>query len=77
MFNNCSRLTSDISNIWPSTWNYTGTINVSQMFYGCSKAVGTVPADKLWNSSKTFNSSSCFTNCTSLTNYNEIPDTWK
>ena len=77
MFSDCSSLTSDISNIWPSTWNYTGTISVRQMFYGCSKIVGTVPADKLWNSGKTFNADSCFRNCTSLTNYDEIPDTWK
>ena len=77
MFSDCSSLTSDISNIWPSTWNYTGTISVRQMFYGCSKIVGTVPADKLWNSRKTFNADSCFRNCTSLTNYDEIPDTWK
>lgn len=77
MFSNSSRLTSDISNIWPSAWNYTGRINISQMFYGCSKIVGTVPADKLWNSGKTFTSNGCFYNCTSLTNYNEIPDNWK
>ena len=77
MFSSCSSLTSDISNIWPSTWNYTGRINISYMFNSCSKIVGTVPADKLWNSGKTFNSSSCFTNCTSLTNYNEIPAGWK
>ena len=77
MFKECVSLTSDISNIWPSTWNSTGTINVSQMFYYCSKVVGTVPADKLWNSGKTFNSNRCFSNCTSLTNYSEIPNSWK
>ena len=77
MFNSCRSLTSDISNIWPSTWNYTGTIDISYMFNGCSKIVGTVPADKLWNSGKTFNSSRCFYNCTSLTNYDEIPADWK
>ena len=77
MFYYCSSLTSDISNIWPSAWNYTGTINLNSMFYGCSKIVGTVPADKLWNSGKTFSSSSCFKNCTSLTNYDEIPAGWK
>ena len=77
MFRNCSSLTSDISNIWPSTWNYTGTINISYMFYFCSKIVGTVPADKLWNSGKTFNSSRCFYNCPSLSNYDEIPAVWK
>ena len=77
MFYGCSSLTSDISNIWPSTWNHTGTINVSQMFSGCSKVVGTVPADKLWNSGKTFNSSGCFYNCKSLTNYDKIPEDWK
>ena len=77
MFFNCPSLTSDISNIWPSTWNYTGTINLISMFLGCSKIVGTAPADKLWNSGKTFNSSSCFVGCTSLTNYSEIPSGWK
>ena len=77
MFDSCSSLTSDISNIWPSAWNYTGTINISYMFYNCVKVVGTVPADKLWNSGKTFSSSSCFYNCTSLTNYSEIPAGWK
>ena len=77
MFYSCLNLTSDISNIWPSSWNYTGTINLSNMFESCSKVVGTVPADKLWNSGKTFNSNGCFTGCTSLTNYNEIPAGWK
>ena len=77
MFENCSSLTSDISNIWPSTWNSTGRIDVSYMFYNCPKVVGTVPADKLWNSRKTFNSYCCFRNCTSLDNYDEIPAGWK
>ena len=77
MFSYCLSLTSDISNIWPSAWNSTGTINLSNMFESCSKVVGTVPADKLWNSGKTFNSSSCFAGCTSLTNYAEIPAGWK
>ena len=77
MFGNCPNLTSDISNIWPSTWNYTGTINVNNMFSYCSKIVGTVPADKLWNSGKRFNSGSCFRNCISLDNYDEIPGSWK
>ena len=77
MFYECSNLTSDISNIWPSTWNYTGTIDLSNMFGGCSKVVGTVPADKLWNSGKTFTSSGCFGGCTLLTNYSEIPAGWK
>ena len=77
MFYSCRSLTSDISNIWPSTWNYTGTINISYMFNSCPKIVGTIPADKLWNSGKTFNSRGCFTGCTSLTNYDEIPAEWK
>ena len=77
IFYDCSNLTSDISNIWPDVWNYTGTIDLNMMFESCSKVVGTVPADKLWNSGKTFNSSGCFRNCTSLTNYSEIPAGWK
>ena len=77
MFAECSSLTSDISNIWPEEFTYTETINVEDMFDGCSKVVGTVPADKLWNSGKTFNSTGCFGNCTSLTNYNDIPAGWK
>ena len=47
------------------------------MFYNCSKIVGTVPADKLWNSGKTFNASGCFSGCILLTNYSEIPSGWK
>ena len=80
MFGECINLKSDISNIWPSTWNSTGTINLSNMFYECRKVTGTVPADKLWNSGKTFSpvcTYCCFFNCTSLTNYAEIPDDWK
>ena len=77
MFARCSSLTSDISNIWPSNWNYTGTINMTAMFSYSSKIVGTVPADKLWNSGKTFISSGCFFSCTSLDNYDEIPSEWK
>ena len=78
MFADCPSLTSDISNIWPSTWNSTGIIDISYMFFSCTKVVGTVPADKLWNSVKTFFSSIyCFGYCTSLYNYNEIPAGWK
>ena len=77
MFAECSSLTSDISNIWPSTWNSTEEINLAHMFNRCSKIVGTVPADKLWNSGKTFNSVFSFYKCTSLTNYAEIPSEWK
>ena len=77
MFYYCSSLTSDISNIWPSTWNHTGTINVNSMFSSCSQIVGTVPADKLWNSGKIFNSTGCFYKCTSLFNYDKIPTSWK
>ena len=77
MFGECIYLKSDISNIWPSTWNYDGKIDLSTMFYECKKVTGTVPADKLWNSGKTFNSDFCFDYCTSLTNYAEIPDDWK
>ena len=77
MFENCISLKSDISNIWPSTWNYDGTIDLTNMFYDCSKVVGTVPADKLWNSGKTFRPYCCFYNCTSLINYAKIPDNWK
>ena len=47
------------------------------MFDGCSKIVGTVPADKLWNSGKTFKSTGCFRDCRLLTNYSEIPVGWK
>ena len=47
------------------------------MFYHCYNTIGVAPADKLWNSNKTFNPSGCFYNCTKLTNYNEIPNTWK
>ena len=77
MFGECISLKSDISNIWPSTWNSTGTIDLSWMFSECKKVTGTVPADKLWNSGKTFSPDGCFFKCTSLTNYTEIPDDWK
>lgn len=70
-------LDTDISNIWPDSWNYTGTINLSSMFASCKNLRGVVPADKLWNSGKTFNSSGCFYGCTSLDNYDEIPAGWK
>ena len=77
MFAECSSLTSDISNMWPEEFTYTETIHVEYMFYNCSKVVGTVPGDKLWNSGKTFISAGCFNGCTSLTNYNDIPAGWK
>ena len=77
MFYGCSSLTSDISNIWPKEFTYTGTIDISNMFLGCSKVVGTVPADKLWNSGKTFSPDGCFDGCILLSNYNDIPAGWK
>ena len=76
MFNNCYKLTWDISNIWPD-FTHNGAMHLNQMFNGCSKIVGTVPADKLWNSGKEFNTLRTFSGCTSLTNYDEIPDDWK
>lgn len=82
MFNyDFSQLSSDISYIWPDEFEYTGTINLQFMFGAVLAShipvTGIIPADKLWNSSKTFNSSFCFAACTSLTNYDEIPADWK
>ncbi|MBO5142132.1 MAG: BspA family leucine-rich repeat surface protein [Treponema sp.] len=77
MFSGCTKLISDISNIFPSTFTYTGTINLTSVFHSCSKITGTAPADKLWNSGKIFSSSKCFYNCTSLANYSKIPAGWK
>ena len=76
MFYRCSSLISDISNILSDEFTAT-SIKLNYMFYRCSKITGTAPADKLWNSNKTFESVKCFYNCTSLTNYDEIPATWK
>lgn len=72
-----SKLASNISNIWPEEFAYSGTIKISDMFRYDSNVTGTVPANKLWNSGKSFNSTTCFNRCTSLTNYDEIPDGWK
>ena len=76
MFSQCIALISDISNIWPDFIS-SSRISISYMFDNCKKIVGTIPADKLWNSGKTFNATDCFRDCTLLTNYNDIPTVWK
>lgn len=86
MFNNCTSLAADISNIfnlWNSPDNYKHR-TVIGMFYNDSYIMGYIQPDYLWNSSNdTFTyindnntGITVFGNCTSLTNYNEIPVDW-
>ena len=78
MFYYCEALKIDIANILPDEFTYDGAIDVHNMFAGCLNMKGTVPANKFWNSNKNFNSTSqCFMDCISLTNFEEIPDSWK
>lgn len=72
----CSKITSDISNIFP-TWG-TVSVNISNAFSGCVLIAGTLPSAKLWdNTSVTWTSTGAFTSCTNLTNYASIPAGWK
>ncbi|GAE88894.1 dockerin type I domain-containing protein [Acetivibrio straminisolvens] len=57
---------------------FDNNINVTQFdacFDGCKNLTGTAPA--LWSRSNVTKSSSCFRDCTKLSNYDEIPDSWK
>ena len=87
MFNNCTSLAADISNIfnlWNSPDNYKHRIVIG-MFYNDSSINGYIQPEYLWNSSNdTFTyindndtDTTVFGNCTSLTNYNEIPTEWR
>ena len=87
MFENCTSLASDISNIF-NLWNNTTIDNIETrkiggMFYNCSSIYGTLPAQYLWNAPpNTFDirygqsGYRVFEECISLTNYNEIPYEW-
>lgn len=86
MFNNCTLLAADISNIfnlWNNPDNYKHR-TVIGMFYNDSSINGYIQPDYLWNSSNdTFtyyndtDTTTVFGNCISLTNYNEIPTEWR
>ena len=49
--------------------------NFQSTFYACNKITGNAP--ELWNRDNVTNSRYCFTGCTNLSNYSEIPDSWK
>ena len=80
MFNNCTSLASDISNIF-NLWNDPNNVKartVIGMFYNDSRIQGYIQPDYLWNGTvDTFTyDTEVFNNCISLTNYNEIPADW-
>ena len=79
VFDRCSNLAFDISNIFPDEWRTEQkTINIGKAFYMCSKLTGTAPADLLWASGNTFIATEhCFFGVTQLTNYADIPADWK
>lgn len=79
LFYGCSKLTADISNIFP-TWASGISMAIGASFVG-SKVTGTAPADKLWNRTDitwfVYSMIHPFTDVTTLTNYASIPAGWK
>ena len=76
IFYGCLHLVSDISNIFP-TWAAGVTISLYNGFYN-AKVTGTAPSAKLWGRTDiTWNPSLAFSGAIYLTNYADIPSTWK
>lgn len=76
LFNNCSSLISDISNIFPSELQ-PGTIDISNMFNGCINIIGTVPKYLWTDKNIEVIGDHAFKGCVNLSNYNSLPDNWK
>lgn len=79
MFAYCSKLTADISNIFP-TWATGISMAIGAAFIG-TKITGTAPADKLWNRTDItwfqYTTAAPFLGVTTLSNYASIPVGWK
>ena len=72
-FYDCKNLTGNIpENLFINNINIS---NFKTTFCGCSKLNGNAPA--LWERTNVTNSQWCFYDCTNLSNYNDIPSTWK
>ena len=84
LFANCPDITSvnaafegtKVTNIPQNLFaNCNKISNFQSTFYSCNKITGNAP--ELWNRDNVTNSRYCFTGCTNLSNYSEIPDSWK
>ena len=76
-FQQCYKITNDVSTLFPESF-ISSSIDLSLAFQYCYELTGSVPADKLWNNTNiTWTSGNCFDYCNNLTNYSEIPDSWK
>ena len=84
LFANCPDITSvnaafegtKVTNIPQNLFaNCNKISNFQSTFYACSKITGNAP--ELWNRDNVTNSRYCFSGCTNLSNYSEIPDSWK
>ena len=80
-FKNTLALQEIPSSIWP-TYFLNHDVDISQMFYRdtvqAGIPTGTLPAGVLWEDPViNFNATDAFKNCTSLSNYDDIPSTWK
>ena len=71
-FSRCSGLTGISENLFK---NCTKVTDFGFTFYNCTVLTGTAPA--LWNRTNVTSSSGCFSSCTNLTNYADIPSSWK
>ena len=74
MFRSCGQLTGIEPTLFTDTNNPLIT-SFQYTFWGCSKMTGTAP--QLWITHPSAERGQCFQGCTSLTNWAEIPDTWK
>ena len=73
MFRGCSNLTKINSTLFTS---YNSSIkSFSYTFDGCTKLTGTAPS--IWITNPSATGTYCFTGCTKLSNYSDIPSTWK
>lgn len=72
MFSHCESLTSIPEGLFEGLKNVTA---FAEVFFNCSHLTG--PAPRLWEMFPNANGRQCFTNCTGLSNYDEIPDSWK
>lgn len=78
-FRHCGNMEMDITHIFDEWSTGTGTKRMIAYMVGCSKVTGTLPENILWNNTNIewLETTGAFRNCTGISNYSDIPDTWK
>lgn len=76
-FAGCTSLINIPETFWPNKYD-TDAINISNVCNNCINLISYIPGEKLWEDlDKQWNYINAFKNCKKISNYTEIPETWK